>query len=74
MINNIKVGNKKFRSHGTGCLIGPNLVLTVFHNCTPRKQKIDMEIEFIPAPIQKRGGRGFKVIEKYLPEQAWQMH
>ena len=46
----------------------------MFHNCTPLRQKIEMEIEFIPAPIQKRGGRGFKVVEKYLPEQAWQMY
>ena len=74
MINNIEVGNIKLRCHGTGCLIGPNLVLTVFHNCTPLKQKKEMEIEFIPAPIQKRGGRGFKVAKKYLPEQAWQMY
>ena len=68
-----KFGGKYF-VHGTGCLIGPNIVLTVIHNCDPYGGNTAMEIEFIPAPIQKRGGKGFKVIKKYLPKQENQMH
>ena len=33
-----------------------------------------MEIEFVPAPIHKRKGKGFKVTKKYLPEKAYLMH
>ena len=30
-------------------------------------------MEFVPAPIYKRGGRGFKVTKKHLPKQAYEM-
>ena len=33
-----------------------------------------MEIEFVPAPILKRGGRGFKVSKKYLSKQLSQIY
>lgn len=65
--------HKIILQHGTGSLIGPNLVLTVFHNCVGQKMnEEDIEIEFVPSPIhRRRGGDSFKVINKYLPKQAY---
>ena len=36
--------------------------------------EIEIEIEFVPAPIHKRGGRGFKVSKKYLSKQVSQIY
>lgn len=55
---------------GTGCLIGPDQVLTCAHNCFDRlSEKMFDSIEFIPAPIYIHTDRGYRVIEKYVPEQ-----
>ena len=51
---------------GTGCLIGHNLVLTSFHNFIPNgRSKSEIEIDLVPSPIHKRGGRGFNASIKY---------
>ena len=57
--------------HSTGCLIGFNLVLT---RCNSLWRPSKMEIEFVPAPIYKRGGKGLKVGQKYLSQQASQIY
>ena len=46
--------------HSTGCLIGSKLVLTALPNYNLLRKYSEMEIEFVPAPLLKRGGRGFK--------------
>ena len=53
-----KEGNTAF--HSTGCLIGSKLVLTALPNYNLLRKYSEMEIEFVPAPLLKRGGRGFK--------------
>lgn len=67
---------KKGQYRGTGCLIGPNIVLTCAHNCfnVPAK-KYFSNMEFIPAPIIQsvKGAslieKGFKVKEVLIPEE-----
>jgi hypothetical protein len=65
---------------GTGCLIGPNVILTCAHNVFQVKtKKYHTGIEFIPAPIARElnsreyAGKGFKVREIIVPEQYRKM-
>ena len=60
---------------GTGCLIGPKLVLTCAHNCYyARGAKHIFDIEFIPSQIvsqikdNRLSGRGFKVKKAIFPD------
>ncbi len=57
---------------GTGCLIGPNIVLTCAHNCYHEIKGIPLtEITFIPAHIKKLVPEflGFKTKYIYYPNQ-----
>jgi V8-like Glu-specific endopeptidase len=61
---------------GTGCLIGPNVVLTCAHNVYQVDIRKDhQEIEFIPAPISREikskeySKKGFSVKEIIVPDQ-----
>ena len=63
----------KLLGHGTASLIGPRIVLTAGHNCYPNGLNTSFDLEFVPAPIYKRNGIGFKVKGKYLPENFKQM-
>ena len=39
LLGTLKDNKDKKKYHGTGSLIGSNLVLTVFHNCDPKGTK-----------------------------------
>lgn len=46
------------------------MILTCAHNCWDVYRKdFYEEIEFVPSPIFKHTDSGFKVIQKYVPEQ-----
>ena len=54
-IGKIKYATKQGIKQGTGFLIGPNIVLTVAHNCFDSFNEVNHEnIVFIPAPLQDR--------------------
>ena len=55
-----------YEGHGTGSLIGPKLVLTVALCDFIKFSSVMMDLFFIPAPIYKRNGKGFKVKKIHL--------
>ncbi len=57
--------------HGTGCLIGPNIVLTAAHVCINLLTGIvSKQIYFTPSLLNDRAKfKGFKATKLYFPEE-----
>lgn len=61
---------------GTGVIIGPNMILTVAHNCFDHKSDLEFpKIECFPAPLADKVAKnhvkysGFKVKKVFYPEK-----
>ena len=67
-----KFGEVKF--YGTGCLIGPNIVLTCAHNIYHKKWQIKArELKFVPR-LHGENGKAFEVkssfyLDEYINEK-----
>ena len=62
-----KFGNLPY--DGTGCLIGPNIVLTCAHNIYERRLKLEAnDMKFKPG-INGSFGKTFNVKKAYYPEK-----
>ena len=54
--------------HGTGCLIGPRIVLTCAHNIYDPKFNEPTDLNFYPA-VNGKDGKGFPVKKFYYPPE-----
>lgn len=61
---------------GTGVIIGPNMILTVAHNCFDHRSDLEFsKIECFPAQLAEKAAKihgkysGFKVKKVFYPEK-----
>ena len=54
--------------YGSGCLIGPRIVLTCAHNIYHEKKKEATDVKFSPA-VKSNLGESFPVKNCYYPEE-----